>query len=208
MESEAAARGQKRRAEDDGSDGKHNWSTPDLNETKRHLETVVHSAVSTTTAAVPSACMTNLSSDWSYYDQVILAPMVRVGTLPMRLLAASVSAPHGFLFVPCGRRLSDPYRHSVVLQYGATMCYSEEIVDRSIMRCRRVVNDENGTIDFVDHTKRVIFQTIPNERVVFQIGSADAVSALKGAEVIANDVRAVDLNMGCPQHFSLSGGYV
>lgn len=31
-------------------------------------------------------------SDWSYFDQVILAPMVRIGTLPTRILAASVGA--------------------------------------------------------------------------------------------------------------------
>jgi len=41
---------------------------------------------------------------------------------------------------------------------------------------------------------------------IFQIGSASAVSALAGAQVICRDVAGVDLNMGCPKHFSVSGG--
>jgi tRNA-dihydrouridine synthase len=34
----------------------------------------------------------------------------------------------------------------------------------------------------------------------------DAVTALKAAEVVCNDVAAIDINMGCPKHFSTSGG--
>ena len=43
-------------------------------------------------------------------------------------------------------------------------------------------------------------------RNIFQIGTAGAVTALAGAEVICRDVAGVDVNMGCPKHFSVSGG--
>ena len=49
----------------------------------------------------------------NYADKIILAPMVRMGTLPLRLLA---------------------------LRYGADIVYTEEIVDKKMVRTRRVVN--------------------------------------------------------------------
>ena len=49
----------------------------------------------------------------NYSNKFILAPMVRMGTLPFRLLS---------------------------LRFGADIVYSEEIVDRRILRTKRVVN--------------------------------------------------------------------
>ncbi|OBS58294.1 hypothetical protein A6R68_10528 [Neotoma lepida] len=49
-----------------------------------------------------------------YHNKLILAPMVRVGTLPMRLLA---------------------------LDYGADIVYCEELIDLKMLQCKRVVND-------------------------------------------------------------------
>ncbi|KAH9618320.1 hypothetical protein KSS87_009002, partial [Heliosperma pusillum] len=66
-----------------------------------------------------------------------------------------------------------------------------------------------GTTDVVERgTGCVVFRTCPEERhrVVFQMGTSDAVRALKAAELVCNDVAAVDINMGCPKSFSVSGG--
>lgn len=49
----------------------------------------------------------------SYENKVILAPMVRIGTLPMRLLA---------------------------LRYGADIVYSEELIDWKFLRSKRRYN--------------------------------------------------------------------
>ncbi|XP_009149716.1 uncharacterized protein LOC103873037 isoform X2 [Brassica rapa] len=38
------------------------------------------------------------------------------------------------------------------------------------------------------------------------MGTSDAVRALKAAEIVCNDVAAVDINMGCPKAFSIQGG--
>lgn len=120
-------------------------------------------------------------AEWSYENQVILAPMVRVNTLPMRIMAR---------------------------QYGATMVYSEEIIAQKIIRSKRVVNTQLNTIDFV--TERApdapVFRTYPGERVSFQMGTPDGVLAVKAAEVVCRDVRAIDVNMGCPKFFSIQGG--
>lgn len=48
-----------------------------------------------------------------YRNKVILAPMVRIGTLPMRLLS---------------------------LDYGADLVYSEELIDWKLLRCERKIN--------------------------------------------------------------------
>ncbi|KAG0586632.1 hypothetical protein KC19_2G105100 [Ceratodon purpureus] len=117
-----------------------------------------------------------------YRGKHILAPMVRVGGLPFRMLAA---------------------------EYGADITYGEEIVDHKMLRCERVVNEFLGTVDFVERTtKEVVFRTCDaeKERVVFQVGTADAVRCLKVASSVAGDVAAFDVNMGCPKSFSTSGG--
>ena len=35
-------------------------------------------------------------------------------------------------------------------EYGADLCYSEELIDRRLGACSRVLNDALGTTDFVD----------------------------------------------------------
>jgi len=115
--------------------------------------------------------------EWSYENKVILAPMVRVGTLPMRKLA---------------------------LKYGADMVYNQELIDHKVKKLVRKENP-NGYIEYFIKDK-VEFRTYPGEPVSFQLGSCDAARALLAAQNVANDVRAIDLNMGCPKPFSLKGG--
>ncbi|KAL5177357.1 tRNA-dihydrouridine(20) synthase [NAD(P)+]-like [Glycine soja] len=117
-----------------------------------------------------------------YRNKLVLAPMVRIGTLPFRLLAA---------------------------QYGADITYCEEIIDHKMLKCERRINELIGSTDFVEKgTNNVVFRTCDEEkdRVVFQIGTSDAVRALTTAQLVCNDVAAVDINMGCPKSFSVSGG--
>ncbi|EEY53001.1 tRNA-dihydrouridine synthase, putative [Phytophthora infestans T30-4] len=117
-----------------------------------------------------------------YANKVCLSPMVRSGTLPLRLLS---------------------------LRYGADLVYGEEIIDKRIISAVRVPNDVVNAVDFVSRNgDSVVFRTCSEEagKVVFQIGTADAVLALKAAEAVARDVAAVDINMGCPKHFSVQGG--
>lgn len=117
-----------------------------------------------------------------YTNKLILAPMVRVGTLPFRLLSA---------------------------EYGADITYSEEIIDHKLLKCERVVNSCIGSVDFVEKgTENVVFRTCEKEkgRVVVQLGTASATRALSAAQLVCKDVAAVDINMGCPRSFSVSGG--
>ncbi|XP_076547830.1 dihydrouridine synthase 2 isoform X1 [Osmia lignaria lignaria] len=117
----------------------------------------------------------------NYENKLILAPMVRIGTLPMRLLA---------------------------LDYGANIVYTEELIDWKLLRSFRRENNVLGTIDYVDKTDGTItFRTCPRERdqIVLQIGTCDAARALKVAKMIEQDIAGIDLNMGCPKLFSLVG---
>ncbi|KAM8776606.1 tRNA-dihydrouridine(20) synthase [NAD(P)+]-like isoform 2-T4 [Rhynchonycteris naso] len=112
-----------------------------------------------------------------YHNKLILAPMVRVGTLPMRLLA---------------------------LDYGADIVYCEELIDLKMLQCKRVVNEVLSTVDFVAPDDRVVFRTCKREqsRVVFQMGTSDAERALAVARLVENDVAGIDVNMGCPKEYS------
>ncbi|XP_059939602.1 tRNA-dihydrouridine(20) synthase [NAD(P)+]-like isoform X1 [Mesoplodon densirostris] len=116
-----------------------------------------------------------------YHNKLILAPMVRVGTLPMRLLA---------------------------LDYGADIVYCEELIDLKMLQCKRVVNEALSTVDFVAPDDRVVFRTCEREqsRVVFQMGTSDAERALAVARLVENDVAGIDVNMGCPKEYSTKGG--
>lgn len=108
--------------------------------------------------------------------------MVRVGTLPMRLLA---------------------------LDYGADIVYTEELIDWKFLRSTRRVNEVLKTIDFLDKSDgTVVFRTCATEKdkVVVQLGTCDANRALEVAKLIENDVGGIDINMGCPKEFSIKGG--
>ena len=118
----------------------------------------------------------------SYSKKQILAPMVRMNTLPLRLLS---------------------------LDYGADIVYTEEIVDKRMLRTRRVVNglralnqvasycgiiyylcilkDILGTVDFVDeYDGSVVFRTCDREKscVVFQVGTNDAEKAVAVGKLV------------------------
>ncbi|KAF9351108.1 hypothetical protein BGX34_000798 [Mortierella sp. NVP85] len=95
----------------------------------------------------------------------------------------------------------------MALEYGADLVYTPEVVDKAIVGAERIVNEDNGTIDYV--VKGVsVFRTHPSEKskLVFQIGSANAELALQAALTVAQDVSTIDLNCGCPKRFSVHGG--
>ncbi|XP_066290316.1 tRNA-dihydrouridine(20) synthase [NAD(P)+]-like [Branchiostoma lanceolatum] len=126
--------------------------------------------------------MGGASSRLDYANKVMLAPMVRIGTLPARLLA---------------------------LDYGADVVYCEELIDHSMLRCQRVENELLDTIDFIkEQAHHPVFRTCAKEkdRVVFQMGTADPERALKVAKLVEGDVAGIDVNMGCPKEYSTKGG--
>lgn len=103
----------------------------------------------------------------NYENKIILAPMVRVGTLPMRLLA---------------------------LEFGADLVYTEELIDWKLIKCTRKENRVLNTVDFVDEVDgNVVFRTCSRERgkVILQIGTANAERALKTAQLVEKDVAGI-----------------
>ncbi|KAE8225989.1 hypothetical protein CF319_g1361 [Tilletia indica] len=117
----------------------------------------------------------------NYAQGLFLAPMVRIGTLPTRLLS---------------------------LRYGADLVWSPEIVDRAIMSASRTVHPRTGLIDFQNAEGRSVFTThaVEKSRLIFQLGSATPSQAFEAIRVVSGDVAGVDLNCGCPKQFSTSGG--
>ncbi len=133
------------------------------------------------------------------YKGVALAPMVRASTTPLRMLA---------------------------LRYGASFTYTEELVDRSLSQTIRVENKELQTIDYVKDpsilpkkTKKKlkaannrpclilrIDPKIESGKLICQLGTGEPELALDAARRVIGDVDAIDVNMGCPKKFSVSGG--
>lgn len=139
----------------------------------------------TSTIATPSSKKMKIEQEKHsgnlYANKIILGPMVRVGTLPLRLLA---------------------------LRHGADLVYTEEIIDFKLIKSRRQVNESLKTIDFIDESGTVVLRTCAQERdkVVVQIGTNDPKRAVLAAKMVESDVAAIDVNMGCPKAFSLKGG--
>ncbi len=135
----------------------------------------------------------------SLYQGEALAPMVRASTTPLRVLA---------------------------LDYGASFVYTEELVDRSLTQTIRVVNNDLGTIDYVKDPSSLSKKTLKKlakendrpclilridprkegKKLVCQLGSGEPELALEAAQHVYRDVAAIDINMGCPKKFSVSGG--
>jgi tRNA-dihydrouridine synthase 2 len=137
------------------------------------------------------------------YKGAGLAPMVRCSTTPLRVLA---------------------------FQYGAKFCYTEEMVDRSLVeapnQCRRVERVLRSGIRVVDYEKDLaalnakaqrkrdglpplnlrIDPLVEAGRLICQLGTGDPDWALRAALLVHRDVAAVDVNMGCPKRFSTGGG--
>ncbi|KAH8657639.1 hypothetical protein BGZ60DRAFT_135657 [Tricladium varicosporioides] len=129
-----------------------------------------------------------------YRGKIVLAPMVRSGELPSRLLA---------------------------LHYGADLVWGPETVDRSMIGTTRKVNETLNTIDFTrlpsqghkdprpDQKESLIYRLHPERegrKLIFQVGTSDPERAVQAARMVARDVAGIDVNAGCPKPFSTSGG--
>ena len=107
-----------------------------------------------------------------YGGKMILAPMVKIGTLPTRLLA---------------------------LDYGADLVYTEEIIDFRLLRSTRVENELLETVDYIDKTDETLTLRLAPKRerghLVLQIGTSDPERAVKVAKMVEKDVDAIDVNI-------------
>ncbi|CAK7568040.1 MAG: tRNA-dihydrouridine synthase 2 [Sporothrix epigloea] len=128
-----------------------------------------------------------------YRNKIVLAPMVRSGELPSRLLA---------------------------LQYGADLVWGPETIDQSMIGTTRRVNERTGCIEWsrlpsnsgvlVDNMKPSIIYRMHPERegrkLIYQMGTCSPERAVEAARLVAPDVAGIDINAGCPKPFSTDGG--
>ncbi|KAF2771936.1 FMN-linked oxidoreductase [Teratosphaeria nubilosa] len=131
-----------------------------------------------------------------YRGKVVLAPMVRSGECPSRLLA---------------------------LKYGADLVWGPETIDKALIGTTRRANPTTNTVDFMrissngaknpwlnpDQRESIIYRLHPERegtKLIYQIGTANPETAVQAANLIAPDVAGVDVNAGCPKPFSTSGG--
>ncbi|KIH90375.1 tRNA-dihydrouridine synthase 2 [Sporothrix brasiliensis 5110] len=125
-----------------------------------------------------------------YRNKVVLAPMVRSGELPSRLLA---------------------------LQYGADLVWGPETIDQSMIGTTRRVNERTGCIEWSrlpsnsgENVKpSIIFRMHPERegsKLIYQMGTCKPERAVEAARIVAADVAGIDVNAGCPKSFSTDGG--
>ncbi|OWT43287.1 tRNA dihydrouridine synthase [Pochonia chlamydosporia 170] len=129
-----------------------------------------------------------------YRGKIVLAPMVRSGELPSRLLA---------------------------LHYGADLVWGPETIDRAMIGTTRRFDEDTRTVEWTrissqghkepppDAKESVIYKVFPEKedgKLIFQIGTSDPDRAVEAARLVAADVAGIDVNAGCPKPFSTSGG--
>ena len=131
-----------------------------------------------------------------YRNKIVLAPMVRSGELPMRLLS---------------------------LHYGADLVWGPETVDRSMIGTNKRINPRTSCIEWTRtpsnghkaqeraglQKENVLYRIDPTRekgKLLYQIGTADPDLAVQSAKVVADYVSGFDVNAGCPKPFSTSGG--
>jgi tRNA-dihydrouridine synthase 2 len=149
-----------------------------------------------------------------YRGKVVLAPMVRSGELPSRLLALKYGADlvWGILY------------KSFYDKRTYTNDFSgPETVDRAMIGTARHVCPRTSTVYWSRlpsngfknkelnprNIESVIYRMHPgqeNGRLIFQIGTASPTLAVEAARLVAADVAGIDVNAGCPKSFSTSGG--
>ncbi|CAK7245087.1 MAG: tRNA-dihydrouridine synthase 2 [Sporothrix thermara] len=131
-----------------------------------------------------------------YRNKVVLAPMVRSGELPSRLLA---------------------------LQYGADLVWGPETIDQSMIGTTRRVNERTGCIEWsrlpsnsgtpggdgANVKPSIIYRMHPERegrKLIYQMGTCSPERAVAAARLVAPDVAGIDVNAGCPKPFSTDGG--
>ncbi|KAL8934384.1 MAG: hypothetical protein Q9211_005257 [Gyalolechia sp. 1 TL-2023] len=129
-----------------------------------------------------------------YRGKVVLAPMVRSGELPSRLLA---------------------------LKYGADLVWGPETIDKSMIGTKKRIDPMSSTIDYTrtpsnaprypaaavkESTIYRLHPTREHGRLIFQIGTSSPSTAVEAAKLVAPHVAGIDVNAGCPKPFSTSGG--
>ena len=114
-------------------------------------------------------------------DKLILAPMVRINTIPFRLLCK---------------------------KYQCDITFTEEIIAKKLMNTERYFNKDLQTIDFFSSKDNcLVLRTLESEKdnLILQLGASNSNDAIKASEIVINDIIGIDLNMGCPKHFSTHG---
>ena len=114
-------------------------------------------------------------------NKLVLAPMVRINTLPFREL---------------------------VYNYGCDITFTEEIIAKKLLQSQKVYNKETNTNDYIiSKESTLVLRTAPSEHnhLILQLGASDPSDAIKAAKIVEDDIIGIDLNMGCPKHFSTHG---
>jgi tRNA-dihydrouridine synthase 2 len=128
-----------------------------------------------------------------YRGKIVLAPMVRSGELPSRLVA---------------------------LKYGADLVWGPETIDRSLIGTTRRINPRTSMVEFTrlpsnggrkdkPIQESIIYRIDPARekgKLIFQIGTSSPTLAVQAAKIVAGDVAGIDVNAGCPKPFSTTGG--
>jgi tRNA-dihydrouridine synthase 2 len=148
-----------------------------------------------------------------YRGKIVLAPMVRSGELPSRLLALKYGADlvwgaliHAGLAFICLMSIIGP-----------------ETIDKAMIGTQRHVCPDTGTVFWSrlssngmknpalnpTNKESVIYRLHPElekGKLIYQIGTANPDLAVQAATLVAGDVAGIDVNSGCPKPFSTTGG--
>ena len=75
------------------------------------------------------------------------------------------------------------------------------------MNTNKIYNKDLNTYDFItEKDKCLVLRILPSEQnLILQLGASNSEDAIKASEKIIDNIIGIDLNMGCPKHFSTHG---
>jgi len=156
-----------------------------------------------------------------FTNKEILAPMVRASTTPLRTLALQYGADLVYTEEIIDRSMIDKCDRIVNDELGtidycrSLSSFSKKHRNRILREAEKLVKIDGcgkETLDkdsLMKQATPVILRIVPElerGKLIYQMGTGEANLALQAATKVAPDVDGIDINMGCPKKFSVSGG--
>ncbi|GIQ87849.1 tRNA-dihydrouridine synthase [Kipferlia bialata] len=107
-------------------------------------------------------------------------------------------------------RISDVCSRLTAMQLGCKMTWTEVLVDRAVLKateCSLIDGPGPRRLEYrIPDAKPLLVLSDTADPVILQLASSDPKQAVAAALYLVDEVSGVDINMGCKQHFTASGG--
>ena len=149
-------------------------------------------------------------ADALFKNSEILAPMVRASTTPLRMLALSYGADLVYTEEIIDRAITSTDR--IISNINIKDVEGNDVETQTIDYVKRMSSFSpkvQRRMKANNETQPIVLQIVPSKekgKLIYQMGTGESSLALQAATLVEKDVDGIDINMGCPRKFSVSGG--